>query len=241
MTASFLPKPVVGVNGSGMHTNVSVTQGRQEPVLGSQGRREALRARLAVRRPHPDARQRHLPGAQLQRQRLSPARSALRGAEPDQGLGRRSRLDGPHPDRQRAQLARRGSLGRAGREPYMVLLRVFKTGLDGEIGRSKTCARPSATCPTTSTPRSRTSEGPQWTTKLLGEDVKARYAELKQACADRCPRLLGTFVKAPRSAVPPRGLQPVPLEPVLKTDSRQSPNSTAARRIAPNAAGRPMA
>ena len=36
-----------------------------------------------------------------------------------------------------------------------------------------------------------------WTTKLLGEDVKGRYADLKQAAADRCPRLLGTFVKAP--------------------------------------------
>ena len=36
-----------------------------------------------------------------------------------------------------------------------------------------------------------------WTTKLLGEDVKTRYADLKQASADRCPRQLGTFVKAP--------------------------------------------
>jgi glutamine synthetase len=26
--------------------------------------------------------------------------------------------------------------------------------------------------------------------------VKNRYADLKQAAADRCPRLLGTFVKA---------------------------------------------
>ena len=37
----------------------------------------------------------------------------------------------------------------------------------------------------------------EWTTKLLGEDVKARYADLKQASADRCARLLGTVVKAP--------------------------------------------
>jgi glutamine synthetase len=36
-----------------------------------------------------------------------------------------------------------------------------------------------------------------WTTKLLGEDVKHRYAELKEASADRCARQLGTFVKAP--------------------------------------------
>ena len=31
--------------------------------------------------------------------------------------------------------------------------------------------------------------------ELLGSDVKARYADLKQASADRCPRLLGSIVK----------------------------------------------
>ena len=36
----------------------------------------------------------------------------------------------------------------------------------------------------------------EWTTKLLGEDVKARYADLKKGSADRCARLLGTVVKA---------------------------------------------
>jgi glutamine synthetase len=36
----------------------------------------------------------------------------------------------------------------------------------------------------------------EWITKLFGEDVKNRYAELKQASADRCPRLLGTVVKS---------------------------------------------
>ena len=37
----------------------------------------------------------------------------------------------------------------------------------------------------------------EWATTLLGADVKGRYADLKQAAADRCPRLLGTFVKTP--------------------------------------------
>ena len=56
LTASFLPKPVVGVNGSGMHTNVSISQGRKEPVLGSEGRREAEQAGLVVRGSHSHAR-----------------------------------------------------------------------------------------------------------------------------------------------------------------------------------------
>ena len=40
-------------------------------------------------------------------------------------------------------------------------------------------------------------EKAEWTTKLLGGDVKARFADLKRASADRCARSLGTFVKAP--------------------------------------------
>ncbi len=47
-TASFLPKPVVGVNGSGMHTNVSISEERQEPFLGREGRREAQQDRLGI-------------------------------------------------------------------------------------------------------------------------------------------------------------------------------------------------
>jgi glutamine synthetase len=34
-----------------------------------------------------------------------------------------------------------------------------------------------------------------WIAKILGGDVQGRYAELKQAAADRSPRALGTFVK----------------------------------------------
>ena len=53
-----------------------------------------------------------------------------------------------------------------------------------------------------------------WTTKLLGDDVKGRYADLKQASADRCPRLRN-FCQIAGSAISSRGVQPVPLEPVL--------------------------
>ena len=35
----------------------------------------------------------------------------------------------------------------------------------------------------------------EWTTELLGADVKGRYTDLKKASADRCARLLGTIVK----------------------------------------------
>ena len=80
--------------------------------------------------------------------------------------------------------------------PYAVLYTRLQDGpRRGDLTRSRTCARPNATCPTTSTTRSRTSRTRRGSRTILGEDVKGRYAELKQASADRCPRLLGTFVK----------------------------------------------
>ena len=59
----------------------------------------------------------------------------------------------------------------------------------------QTCALADATCRTTSRRRSRTSSPRIGSKKILGEDVQGRYAELKQAAANRCPRELGTFVK----------------------------------------------
>jgi glutamine synthetase len=34
-----------------------------------------------------------------------------------------------------------------------------------------------------------------FTAELLGREVRDRYGELKRASADRCPRLLGNFIK----------------------------------------------
>ena len=116
LTASFLPKPVVGVNGSGMHTNVSISKGGKNLFWDPKGEEKLSKMGWAFRRPHSDARQRHLPAAECQRECLSPARSALRSAEPDQGFGRRSRLDDPHSDRQREEHARGSALGGSGCE-----------------------------------------------------------------------------------------------------------------------------
>ena len=37
----------------------------------------------------------------------------------------------------------------------------------------------------------------KWIADILGSDVQGRFADLKQASANRCARELGTFVKAP--------------------------------------------
>jgi glutamine synthetase len=81
--------------------------------------------------------------------------------------------------------------------PYMVLLSVFKTGLDGETARIKNLRQAERYLPDNIYDAMDNFNKAEWTGKLLGDDVKARYAELKKASADRCPRLLGTFVKSP--------------------------------------------
>ena len=76
-TASFLPKPVVGVNGSGMHTNVSVSKAGKNLFWDPKGLEKVSTFawefvdRILTRG------QRHLPDAEPERQRLSQTGSAL--------------------------------------------------------------------------------------------------------------------------------------------------------------------
>ena len=80
--------------------------------------------------------------------------------------------------------------------PYMVMLAIFKTGLEGTVSTLKNLRQADRYLPDNIYDALAAFRASEWTTKLLGEDVKQRYADLKQASADRCPRLLGTFVKA---------------------------------------------
>ena len=80
--------------------------------------------------------------------------------------------------------------------PYMVMLAVFKTGLKGRISDEKGLRQAEHYLPDNIYDALADFRASQWTDDLLGADVKRRYADLKQASADRCPRLLGSFVKA---------------------------------------------
>ncbi len=72
---------------------------------------------------------------------------------------------------------------------------IFKTGLEGETSKIKNLRQAERYLPDNIYTAIDDFRNAEWTTKLLGEDVKGRYADLKQASADRCPRLLGTIVK----------------------------------------------
>ncbi len=81
--------------------------------------------------------------------------------------------------------------------PYLVMYSIFKAGVDGETAKIKNLRQAERYLPANIYTALDHFRNAEWTTTLLGADVKGRYADLKQASADRCPRQLGTFVKAP--------------------------------------------
>ena len=197
MTASFLPKPVVGVNGSGMHTNVSITKNGKNIFWDPKG--EEKISKLAWQftdriLTHGNDLCLLLNASVNAYRRLDPhfeAPNQLKASAVDRG----SMIRIPIGNEKSARVEVR-SVG-PDANPYMVLYSIFKTGLQGETAKIKNLRQAERYLPDNVYTALENFRNAEWTTKLLGEDVKARYADLKQASADRCPRLLGTIVKAP--------------------------------------------
>ncbi|MGC2696376.1 MAG: glutamine synthetase family protein [Candidatus Angelobacter sp.] len=197
LTACFLPKPVVGVNGNGMHTNVSISKGGKNLFWDPKG--QEMLSKLGW-----EFIDRILTHGNDICLMLNASVNAYR------------RLD-PHfeaPNQIKASPTDRGSMVRVpiGNEksmrvevrsvapdanPYMVMYSVFRTGIQGETAKIKNLRQAERYLPDNIYTAMENFRKAEWTTTLLGQDVKTRYADLKQASADRCPRLLGTFVKAP--------------------------------------------
>src|SRR5213082_4246638 len=196
-TASFLPKPIVGVNGSGMHTNVSVSKNGKNMFWDPKGEEKLSKF-----------------GWDFVDRILSHGNDICLLINSSVNAYRR--LD-PHfeaPNQLNASAVNRGAMVRIpiGNEksmrtevravapdsnPYMVMYSIFKTGLDGEIAKIKSLRSAQRYLPDNIYTALENFEKAEWTTTLLGADVKARYAELKRVAADRCPRSLGTVVKVP--------------------------------------------
>jgi glutamine synthetase len=197
MTASFLPKPVVGVNGSGMHTNVSVSKGSKNMFWDPKGDEKLSKFGWAfVDRilTHGNDLCLLLNASVNAYRRLDPhfeAPNQIKASPVDRG----SMIRIPIGNEKSMRVEVRSVSPDA--SPYMVMLSIFKTGLDGETAKIKNLRQAERYLPDNIYSALQDFRKAEWTTKLLGEDVKNRYAELKQASADRCPRLLGTFVKTP--------------------------------------------
>ena len=195
-TASFLPKPVVGVNGSGMHTNVSISKGKTNLFWDQKGQEQLSSY-----------------GWDFIDRILSKALDICLILNPSVNAYRR--LD-PHfeaPNQIKASATDRGSMVRVpignsrsmrvevrsvapDANPYMALYSIFKTGIDAQKSDIENLRQAQRYLPDNVQQAIEDFRGSSWIAEMLGPDVQGRYAELKQASADRCPRALGTFVKA---------------------------------------------
>ncbi len=196
MTASFLPKPVVGVNGNGMHTNVSITKNGKNLFWDPKGEEKLSKfAWQFVDRilTHGNDICLMFNSSVNAYRRLDPhfeAPNQIKASPTDRGSMVRIPIGNEKSSRVEVRSVAPDS------NPYMVMLSVFKTGIEGNISKEKGLRQASRYLPDNVYDAIANFRGAEWTGTLLGDDVKGRYADLKQASADRCARLLGTFVKS---------------------------------------------
>jgi glutamine synthetase len=197
LTASFLPKPVVGVNGSGMHTNVSVSEDGKNLFWDPKGEEKLSKFgwgfvdRILT---HGNDLCLLMNSSVNSYRRLDPhfeAPNQLKASAVDRG----AMIRVPIGNERSMRVEFRSVAPDA--NPYLVMYSIFKTGLEGETAKIKNLRSAERYLPDNIYTALENFNKAEWTTKLLGADVKGRYSDLKKASADRCARELGTFVKAP--------------------------------------------
>jgi len=198
LTASFLPKPIAGINGSGMHCNLSIS--KQETNLMYDEKGEDGLSQLAW-----DFVDRVLNSANDICLILNPSVNAYRRLDPhfeapnqikSSAVDRTSMIRIPLGNCKSARLEVRTVAPDA--NPYMTFYSILRTGLEGPMTETIT----------TETRRTRTRFLPgniydamrlfkqsDFITEILGQTNKEKFLERKQASADRCPRELGNLVK----------------------------------------------
>ena len=197
MTASFLPKPVTGVNGNGMHTNLSISKGGKNQFFDAKGQDSLSKSGWNFI-------DRILASGQEICLLFNPSVNAYR------------RLD-PHyeaPNQIKASAVNRGAMVRIpiGNEksarieirsiapdanPYLALYAALRTGLEGPQtdDRADTKRERTRFLPDNIYDAIRLFKGSKFMEDLLGSEVHERYVGLKTMQADRCPKALGSRIK----------------------------------------------
>ena len=197
MTASFLPKPVTGINGNGMHTNISVAKNGKNLFWDKDGQDGLSKMGWDfVDRVLANADDICLP--------LNPSVNAYRRLDPHfeapnqikvSANNRGAMVRIPWGNERSARIEVRSVAPDA--NPYMVMFALAKTGLEGPTGDSSDSDKRTRTrfLPDNIYDGIRLFKSSRYVAEMLTEEVQGRFAELKLAQADRCPRALGTVIK----------------------------------------------
>ncbi len=197
MTASFLPKPVTGVNGNGMHTNLSLNRAGKNMFWDPKGEEKLSAAGW-------DFIDRILTSAQDICLVLNPSVNAYRRLDPHyeapnqikcSAINRGAMVRIPYGNEKSARIEVRSVAPDA--NPYMVMNTLIRTGLEGPQDPADTETKRSRTrfLPDNIYDAIRMFKASRFTLELFGEDVQGKFAEVKLAAAERSPKALGSQIK----------------------------------------------
>lgn len=198
MTASFMPKPISGINGSGMHMNISLSKEGKNLFYDGKGQDNlSTKAWEFVDRILNNANDICLimNSSVNAYRRLDPHFEAPNQIK-SSAVDRTSMVRIPLGNERSARVEVRTVAPDA--NPYLTAYTVFNTGLNGPM--TETLDSESRRTRTRFLPDNiydaiRHMKGSAFCRELLGEVNHSKYIELKQASADRCPKELGTIVK----------------------------------------------
>ncbi|MBN2496838.1 MAG: glutamine synthetase [Deltaproteobacteria bacterium] len=195
-TASFLPKPRVNINGSGMHTNISMSRAGENLMFdgsAADGLSELGRS-MARRLLHAAGELCLVMNSSVNSyRRLDPAFEApnqIRASAVD----RTAMIRIPLNSRRAARLEVRSVAPDA--NPYMLLLALFRTALEGTDPGPEAIERDLGSLPDNIHAAIDLFERSELLAAILGRESRDKYAALKKATADRCPKELGTRIKS---------------------------------------------
>ncbi len=195
MTASFLPKPVTGVNGNGMHTNLSVSRGDTNLFYDANGV-EGLSSYAwdfvnRILSSGMDLCLIYNSSVNAYR-RLDPhfeAPNQIKASPIDRG----SMVRIPIGNARSARIEVRSIAPDA--NPYMAIYSMLRTGLEGPMGDIASMRKQDPRLPDNIYDAVSLFQNSSFIQELLGERIQSKFAEAKLASADRCPRKLGTLIK----------------------------------------------
>ncbi len=196
MTATFLPKPLMSINGSGMHLNMSLSKWGKNLFYdpkGEDGLSKVAWGMISRILNHAPEICLILNSSVNAYRRLDPnfeAPNQIKVSSRDRG----SMIRIPMGNERTSRIEIRSVAPDA--NPYLTSLVLLKTGLEGEELEKDSAKRERVRfLPSTIHDAIRLYKGSDFIGKILSEEGKEKYLAFKQIVADRSPKELGNLVK----------------------------------------------
>ena len=198
MTASFLPKPVTKINGSGMHCNISLSKNGKNLFYGGEHKLSKMASGFVENLLyHANEYCLALNSSVNSYRRMDPAFEAPRQIKAST-FDRTSMIRIPIANQQSSRIEVRTVAPDA--SPYLAFLSILRIGLEGKAseGASETINQKKSRLrllPDNIFGAMTYLKHSDIMEKILGQETRDKLLECKKASAYRCPRKLGTKVK----------------------------------------------